>query len=465
MVSIDAEHTVTHVCCIGAGYVGGPTSAVMAHKCPNIQFTVVDTDAKRIHAWNSDRLPVYEPGLDSLVQMQRNRNLHFSTDIDEAICNAQIVMIAVNTPSMQGTHSKQGAQADLRQVEACARRVAQCARHNTIVVEKSTVPCGTGDIVARILREHARPHVEFSVLANPEFLSEGTAVRDLLHPDRVIIGGADADDRAQQALASVYAHWVPRDRIITMGRWSAELAKLASNAMLAQRVSSINSLSAVCEATGADVQQVARACGLDSRIGAEFLRASVGFGGSCFSKDVASLVWLSASLGLPDVAEYWDNVLKMNDSHMQRFTRRIVSAFDLGVRGIKIAVWGFAFKSGTGDARNTPAARICQMLLDQGAQLAIYDPMVPESQVREKLDAEKDGSYVVCADAVTAAVDAQAIVVLTPWPEFRSTNWHIVFDMMGRPARVFDGHNVLDRQMLEHIGFVVTTVGVRNGVV
>ncbi|KAJ2134401.1 hypothetical protein GGH17_002825, partial [Coemansia sp. RSA 788] len=305
----------------------------------------------------------------------------------------------------------------------------------------------------------------FSVLANPEFLSEGTAVRDLLHPDRVIIGGADADDRAQQALASVYAHWVPRDRIITMGRWSAELAKLASNAMLAQRVSSINSLSAVCEATGADVQQVARACGLDSRIGAEFLRASVGFGGSCFSKDVASLVWLSASLGLPDVAEYWDNVLKMNDSHMQRFTQRIVSAFDLGVRGIKIAVWGFAFKSGTGDARNTPAARICQMLLDQGAQLAIYDPMVPESQVREKLDAGKDGSYVVCADAVTAAVDAQAIVVLTPWPEFRSANWHIVFDMMGRPARVFDGHNVLDRQLLEHIGFVVTTVGVRNGVV
>ncbi|KAJ2310180.1 hypothetical protein IWW54_003330 [Coemansia sp. RSA 2705] len=373
MVSIDAETAVTHVCCIGAGYVGGPTSAVMASKCPTVQFTVVDIDARRIAAWNSNKLPVYEPGLDEIVRSQRGENLRFSTDINEGIRTADIVMIAVNTPPVQCERGL-GAAADLRRVEECALQIAKAAQRNTIVVEKSTVPCRTGELIADILGKHGSPGVKFSVLSNPEFLSEGTAVRDLLHPDRVIIGGLPGSENAQSALQSIYSQWIPSERIVTMGLWSAELTKLASNALLAQRVSSINSISAVCEAVGASVSEVAHGCGLDSRIGDKFLRASIGFGGSCFHKDIASLVWLSASLGLHDVAEYWDQVLKMNDSQMLRFVQRVVQGVDGGIAGVDIAILGFAYKGGTGDTRNTPAAFVCKQLLECGANLSIFDP-------------------------------------------------------------------------------------------
>ncbi|KAJ2353469.1 hypothetical protein GGF43_003493 [Coemansia sp. RSA 2618] len=469
MESIGDESRITHVCCIGAGYVGGPTSAVMALKCPDLQFTVVDTDAKRIQAWNSDHLPVYEPGLDEIVHAQRNTNLHFSTDVDSAIRNANIVMIAVNTPAIRPEETEGnaepglGAAADLRQVEACAQKIAQVANHDTIVVEKSTVPCRTGELIARILCEHGRPHVRFTVLSNPEFLSEGTAVRDLLHPDRVIIGGLEGSDAAQRALKSIYVRWIPNERIVTMGLWSAELTKLASNALLAQRISSINSISAVCEAVGASVTEVSRGCGLDSRIGGQFLRASVGFGGSCFHKDVSSLVWLSESLGLHDVAEYWDQVLRMNDSQMLRFVRRISRSFGAGMRGARIAVWGFAYKGGIGDTRNTPAARICQQLIDQGACLSIYDPKVPDQHICDKLtvcngSADTEG-FRICESMLDAVVAAQAVVILTAWPEFGSADWIRVHELMARPARVFDGHNIIERRTLEAIGFQVTSIG------
>ncbi|KAJ2157453.1 hypothetical protein GGF46_004490, partial [Coemansia sp. RSA 552] len=354
----------------------------MALKCPGIQFTVVDTDAKRISAWNSEELPVYEPGLGKIVRERRGINLHFSTAADAGIRDADIVMIAVNTPPVQQNGAGMGAAADLRSVEECARQIARVAQRHTIVVEKSTVPCRTGELLADILRQNARPGVTFDVLSNPEFLSEGTAIRDLLEPDRAIIGGLDGSQEAQSALASVYSQWVPAERIVTMGLWSAELAKLASNALLAQRVSSINSISAVCEAIGADVTEVAHGCGMDSRIGSQFLRASVGFGGSCFHKDIQSLVWLSESLGLHDVAEYWGHVLTINESQISRFAQRIVRSVNGGcLQGLRIAVLGFAYKGGTSDTRNTPAARICQYLLDKGADLSIYDPKVPRLHI------------------------------------------------------------------------------------
>ncbi|KAJ2847295.1 hypothetical protein IWW36_003925, partial [Coemansia brasiliensis] len=411
----------THVCCIGAGYVGGPTSAVMALKCPEIQFTVVDVDDTRIAAWNSDKLPVYEPGLDDIVYGQRGVNLHFSTDIDQAIVDADIIMIAVNTPPQQQPGcSRLGAATDLRSVEECARRIARVSQHsNPIVVEKSTVPCRTGELIANILRDNSHSHVNFTVLSNPEFLSEGTAIQDLLHPDRVIIGGYGNCSHAENALKAMYSHWVPKERILTMDLWSAELTKLASNALLAQRISSINSISAVCEAVGADISSVAQGCGLDSRIGSQFLRASVGFGGSCFHKDILSLIWLSSSLGLHDVAEYWNQVLLMNGSQMMRFVNNILQAFDGNMLGIRIAVLGFAYKADTADTRNTPAAFVCQQLLNKGANLSIYDPKVPGQHIREllQIDSSEQGEISrlsVCQSAYMAATSSHAVVVLTP---------------------------------------------------
>ncbi|KAJ2777669.1 hypothetical protein H4R18_005030 [Coemansia javaensis] len=457
--------SVRRVCCIGAGYVGGPTSAVMALKCPGIQFTVVDSDAGRIAAWNSAAaLPIYEPGLDEVVRSQRGRNLWFSTDIDAAVAAADIVLLAVNTP-LGPRGAGLGGATDLSAIEQCARTVARVARRPTIVVEKSTVPCGTGELIAGILRRDGRPGVGFSVLSNPEFLSEGTAVRDLLRPDRVIIGGLDGSEDAQRALASVYAHWVPQERIVTMGLWSAELAKLAANALLAQRVSSINSISAVCEAVGADIADVSRACGMDSRIGGRFLHASVGFGGSCFHKDIMGLVWLAESLGLHDVAEYWDQVLQMNSSQTARFVARIARAVGCDLdAGAEVAVLGFAYKAGTGDTRNTPAAPVCERLLAQGARLAIYDPKVPARQIRDALPAESHYHHRVriCSDAYEAVAGARAVVLLTPWPEFATLDWARVHGLMAQPAYVFDGHRALDAPALDRLGFRAVSVGVRT---
>ncbi|KAJ2081893.1 hypothetical protein H4R24_001989 [Coemansia sp. RSA 988] len=462
MVSRNRGAVVSNVCCIGAGYVGGPTSAVMALKCPKVQFTVVDIDSKRIAAWNSDNLPVYEAGLDDIVHARRGVNLIFSTDIDSAIFDADIIMIAINTPSMEKS-DKLGAAADLRGIEQCMRQIAQVAQHYKIIVERSTVPCRTGNLISNILQENAHPGVNFDVLSNPEFLSEGSAIRDLLYPDRVIIGGLDGTEGAQNVLSSIYSRWVPEERIVTMGLWSSELAKLASNAMLAQRVSSINSISAICEEVGADITEVSRGCGLDARIGSQFLHASVGFGGECFHKDILSLVWLSESLGLRDVAEYWDQVLKMNESQMSRFVRRIVNQVEGGLQGIRIAVLGFAFKTGTGDSRNTPATHICDQLLRQGANIFIYDPKVPTDQIRDKLAIEnRQSQFHVCHNAYEAIAGSQVIVILTAWNEFQAIDWAKAYLQMTQPAYIFDGHRLLDGPSLKRLGFHYTSVGTHN---
>ncbi|KAJ2524411.1 hypothetical protein GGI11_000840 [Coemansia sp. RSA 2049] len=486
------EKAATHVCCIGAGYVGGPTSAVMALKCSDIEFTVVDTDAKRIAAWNSSSLPVYEPGLDEIVRSVRGANLRFTTDIDAAIRAADIVMIAVNTPLAPsgaaadagdgGGCAPCGRPTDLSAVEQCVMRIAHAARGPTVVVEKSTVPCKTGDVVASILQRHGHAGAEFAVLANPEFLSEGTAVRDLLDPDRVIIGGQRGTERAQAALAAVYAHWVAPDRIVTMGLWSAELAKLASNAMLAQRISSINAISAVCEATGADVADVARGCAADSRIGDKYLRASVGFGGSCFQKDIASLVWLCHSLGLPEVAEYWHQVLRVNEYQKSRFAQRIVHVAGGSLAGRRVACLGFAYKAETGDARNTPAAAVCRTLLAHGAQLAIYDPKVPAQSIIEHLgdpclateqhakgnisSSSSSSSRVrVCKSAYQAMDGACVVAILAPWDEFRHIDWRRAASLLLDAPQpfVFDGQLVVDDVgELEGLGLQVHAVGRRH---
>ncbi|KAJ1769717.1 hypothetical protein IW140_005178 [Coemansia sp. RSA 1813] len=474
------QNVISHVCCIGAGYVGGPTSAVMALKCPGIQFTVVDTDAKRIAAWNSSSLPVYEPGLDDIVWERRGTNLHFSTEIESAIYKADIILIAVNTPPIyqnrehRTNNSPWAATAtDLSAVEECTMRIAHVARSSKIVVEKSTVPCKTGDIIASILQRHGCKDVGFDVLSNPEFLSEGTAIQDLLEPDRVIIGGQRGTERAQQALESIYAQWVCPDRIVTMGLWSAELVKLASNAMLAQRVSSINSISVLCEATGADVTDVARGCAMDSRIGDKFLRPSVGFGGSCFHKDIASLVWLCESLGLPEIGEYWQQVLKINEYQKTRFAQRILHVVG-DLAGKRVACLGFAYKGGTGDTRNTPAAVICRTLLAHGAHLAVYDPKVQETSIVEHLSDPCFEQQVampgysnirstnvggrddvcICKTAYEAMDGAHVVAILTAWDEFRHIDWQRASGLLATPQScIFDGQLVIKNiGELEQIG-------------
>ncbi|KAI7832090.1 UDP-glucose 6-dehydrogenase [Kickxella alabastrina] len=469
---------ITHICCIGAGYVGGPTSAIISQNCPSIKVTVVDTDAKRISAWNSPAaLPIYEPGLEAIIRNQLNINLFFSTDIDKAIAESQLIFIAVNTPPLEIIDTdcsgrRRGAGADLSAVMECAQRIARVSTSSKIIVEKSTVPCGTSHEVGDILQKYARSGVQFQVLSNPEFLSEGTAVRDLQHPDRVIIGSAlQTASEAQEHLKYIYKHWVPADRIITMSQWSAELTKLASNALLAQRVSSINSLSALCESLGADIKEVARGCGADSRIGGDFLRASLGFGGSCFHKDLSSLVWLCDSLRLTPVADYWHQVLLMNEFQTSRFAQRILST--INVRGARIACLGFAFKEGTGDARNTPATRVCRELLTAGARLSVYDPKVPADHILSMLTEEAVESTAansarvdvgyncvsVCSRALEAIEGAQAVVVLTAWPEFRCINWEQALQTMPALAHIFDGQAMLDHEYLQKLGFQVVSMG------
>ncbi|KAJ2675219.1 hypothetical protein GGI25_004059 [Coemansia spiralis] len=492
MVYINSKDksAVSHVCCIGAGYVGGPTSAVMAQKCPDIQFTVVDTDAKRIAAWKSSSLPVYEPGLDKIVESRRGVNLHFSADIDSAIYKADIVLIAVNTPTLAQPNNSisngLAAALDLTGIEECARRIAQVARHSKIVIEKSTVPCKTGDFISNILDRYGHPGVMFDVLSNPEFLSEGTAIQDLLEPDRVIIGGKRGTEHAQKALASIYAQWVSTDRIVTMDLWSAELAKLASNAILAQRVSSINAISALCEATGANISDVARGCSMDSRIGSQFLRPSIGFGGSCFHKDVASLVWLCESLGLYEVGKYWQQVLRINEYQKTRFVTRMAQVVDGGLLNKRIACLGFAYKGGTRDTRNTPAATICSALLEHGAQLSIYDPKVPGQSIIEHLKEPQNmpaetiaassiaspfspvfsahdtttSNVHICTSVYEAIANAHVVAVLTAWEEFQNIDWYRVSKLACNPAYVFDGQLVVkDPAALKGLGLHVIAIG------
>ena len=449
------------ICCIGAGYVGGPTMAMIALKAPGIEVRVVDMNAARIAAWNSATLPIYEPGLDEVVKQTRGKNLHFSTDVHGAIAAADIIFVAVNTPTKTyGVGA--GRAADLRFIESVARTIAEHANGPKIIVEKSTIPVRTAETIKDILAANTRGHT-FEVLSNPEFLAEGTAMADLQLPDRVLIGGerTPGGQVALQKLVEVYAHWVPRDRIITTNLWSSELSKLVANAFLAQRISSINSVSALCEATGADVDEVANAIGRDSRIGPKFLRASVGFGGSCFQKDILNLVYLCEHFGLPEVARYWESVVTMNDWQKHRFAAKIVRSLFNTVADKKIAVLGFAFKKDTNDTRESAAIAICRDLLGEQARVVVFDPKVPADEIRADVigKGRDEPRLTIAASAYEAAQGAHAIAIVTEWDEFKQLDYARIFAGMHQPAHVFDGRNILDLPKLREIGFRVSGVG------
>ncbi len=448
------------ICCIGAGYVGGPTMAMIAYKAHDIEVKVVDLNEERIAAWNSDTLPIYEPGLDEIVKERRGKNLIFSSDVHEGIRAADIIFVAVNTPTKTyGVGA--GRAADLRFIESVARTIAEVAKTPKIIVEKSTIPVKTAETIKQILAENS-DGVEFQVLSNPEFLAEGTAVEDLLAPDRVLIGGelTEGGQKAIETLASVYGRWVPDEQIIRTNLWSSELSKLVANAFLAQRISSINSISALCEATGANVDEVANAIGKDSRIGPKFLKASVGFGGSCFQKDILNLVYLCDHFGLPEVAAYWEGVVKMNDWQKHRFAAKIVGSLFNTVADKKIAVLGFAFKKDTNDTRESAAIAVCRDLLSEQAAVTVYDPKVPADEVRKDiLGDEANDRLSVVQSAYDASEGAHAIAILTEWDEFKGLDFEKIYGSMSKPAFIFDGRNILDHEKLARIGFRVSGIG------
>jgi UDPglucose 6-dehydrogenase len=450
------------ICCIGAGYVGGPTMAKIAQKCADIEVTVVDINADRIAAWQSDELPVYEPGLLEVVQEARGRNLFFSTEVDAVIEAADMIFISVNTPTKTYGIGA-GKAADLKYVEKCARQIARVSTTDKIIVEKSTLPVRTAESIKRIL-DAAGSTCKFQVLSNPEFLAEGTAMTDLENPDRVLIGGETTPEgqKAVQTLVDVYAHWVKPENIITTNLWSSELSKLTANAFLAQRISSINAISALCEATEADVDEVAYAIGRDSRIGPKFLKASVGFGGSCFQKDILNLVYLCNYFGLTEVANYWESVVAMNDYQKRRFSNRIVSTLFNTVSEKKIAIFGFAFKKDTNDTRESAAITVCQDLLVEGAELSIFDPKVSHQQICQDLGIDKSTTQVtVHRNPYEAADGAHAIALLTEWDVLREdqTDYARIFEKMEKPAFFFDGRNLTNLDTLRSIGFEAHGIG------
>jgi UDPglucose 6-dehydrogenase len=460
---------IKNICCIGAGYVGGPTMAIIAQKCPGIKVTVVDLNEQRIADWNDpnvDNIPIYEPGLSAIVAEARGRNLFFSTEVDKAIDEAEMIFISVNTPTKTYGVGK-GMAADLKYIELCARQIARVAKTDKIVVEKSTLPVRTASAIKSIL-DHTGNGVKFQILSNPEFLAEGTAVEDLLAPDRVLIGGDSNEDgqKAIQSLVDIYANWVPKEQILTTNVWSSELSKLTANAFLAQRVSSINAMSELCEKTGADVNEVAKAIGMDSRIGSKFLKSSVGFGGSCFQKDILNLVYISKSYGLNEVADYWEQVIIMNDHQKRRFAKNIVKTLYNTVSGKKIAFLGWAFKKDTNDTRESAAIYVTDDLLAEQANVVVFDPKVNENQIYYDLsyletrsEEENKKGLTVGIDPYEVCKDAHAIAILTEWDEFKTYDWQKIYDQMQKPAFVFDGRNLLNKKELEEIGFVYQAIG------
>ena len=448
------------VCCIGAGYVGGPTMAVIAQKCPHIEVTVVDINEQRIAEWNSDQLPIYEPGLDAVVQECRGKNLFFSSDVDKAILESDIIFLSVNTPTKTYGIGA-GRAADLRYVENCARQIAKVAQGDKIVVEKSTLPVRTAESIKQILTANSEGR-NFQILSNPEFLAEGTAIQDLESPNRVLIGG-DSTKEGQLAvdqLVSIYENWVPREKIIATNVWSSELSKLTANAFLAQRISSINAISALCEATGANVDEVAHAIGTDDRIGPKFLKASVGFGGSCFKKDILNLAYMCEHFGLQKVADYWNSVIEMNDYQKKRFSANVLSHLFNTVSHKKIALFGFAFKKDTNDTRESAAISIASDLLAESANVVIFDPKVSEAQIRKDLSVADDNEKVsVAKDPYQAAEEADAILVLTEWDMFKTLDFTKIYNNMRKPAFIYDGRNILDIEALRKIGFDAQSIG------
>ena len=444
------------ILCIGAGYVGGPTMAMIAAKCPPYKITVVDINPARIAAWNSDSLPIYEPGLDVLVQKTRGVNLFFSTAVEAGISDADIIFVSVNTPTKtfgQGA----GKAADLQFWEKTARQILAHSTTDKIVVEKSTLPVRTAEAMQRILNNTKNVH--FEVVSNPEFLAEGTAIADLENPDRVLIGSQETPTglAARKAIVDIYAHWVPRDRILESNVWSAELSKLTANAFLAQRISSINAISALCEKTQADVAEVAKAIGKDARIGAKFLQAGVGFGGSCFKKDILNLVYICHGYGLTEVAEYWESVIKINEWQENRFIRTMLENMFNTVAGKRIALFGFAFKADTGDTRESPALVIARGLLEERAQVVITDPKALDNARQDLHDVKEGLSFE--ADPYSAAEGAHAVALLTDWKLYQDLDYQRILRSMERPAFVFDGRNLLDHKKLFELGFNVLAIG------
>ena len=445
------------ILCIGAGYVGGPTMAMIAAKCPEYKVTVADINADRIARWNSDSLPIYEPGLEQLVAQSRGRNLFFTTDVEKGIRESKIIFVSVNTPT-KTFGSGAGKAADLQFWEKSARLIVECSTEDKIVVEKSTLPVRAAEAIHRILQSNTKG-LNFSVLSNPEFLAEGTAVADLENPDRVLIGSMTTPDghESMQRLVDIYAHWVPREKILTTNVWSSEMSKLVSNAMLAQRISSINSISALCEKTEADIQEVSRAVSMDSRIGSKFLRAGVGFGGSCFKKDILNLVYLCECYNLHEVAAYWEQVVLMNEYQERRFAERIVKNMFNTVSNKRIAVFGFAFKADTGDTRESPAIYISNLLVGEHASLAIYDPKAIENAKLDLANTEDRIEYF--EDPYEAVRGAHAIALITDWKEFTTYDYEKIFSLMEKPAFIFDGRNILDHERLYTLGFNVFPLG------
>ena len=461
--------SIKSICCIGAGYVGGPTMSVIAQKNPHIKVTVVDVNADRIAAWNSEdlsQLPIFEPGLDKVVDEARGRNLFFSTEVDKAIDAAEMIFISVNTPTKTYGAGK-GMAADLQYVELCARQIAKVSTSNKIVVEKSTLPVKTAEAIKDIL-DNTGNGIHFEILSNPEFLAEGTAIQDLEAPDRVLIGGepTKTGQEAIEALKNIYASWVPEDQIITTNLWSSELSKLTANAFLAQRVSSINALTELCEKTGANISEVANAIGTDSRIGPKFLKASVGFGGSCFQKDILNLVYICKSLGLNEAADYWEQVIIMNNHQRSRFADQIVKALYGTVADKKITFFGWAFKKDTNDTRESAAIYIADKLIDEHANIQVYDPKVSPLQMQSDLnylnsrsESENENYLSSENDPYKAVEGAHALAIITEWDEFKTYDWKKIYASMSKPAYIFDGRNLLNKQELETIGFSYKGIG------
>ncbi len=465
---------IKNICCIGAGYVGGPTMAVIALKCPDINVNVVDINKKRIDDWNSDdfnNLPVYEPGLSSIVKKTRGKNLFFSNNVKENITKSEIIFIAVNTPTK--TYGKgKGMAADLTYVENCARDIAKYSNSDKIVVEKSTLPVRTAESVKKILENNS--NYNFQVLSNPEFLAEGTAIDDLFKSDRVLIGGENSVDgnNAVNQLVDIYHRWIPKEKILTTNVWSSELSKLVSNAFLAQRISSINSISALCEKTGADVSEVAFAVGKDSRIGPKFLNSSVGFGGSCFQKDILNLVYIAKSYGLTEVAEYWSQVVKINDYQKLRFSNLILSNLYNTINNKKITFFGWAFKKDTNDTRESSAIYVADQLLNEGAKIVVYDPKVKPERIiaditmlneykgfdKDEID-EKVKRISFQKKYLDACNNSHAIAIMTEWDEFKAFDYSRIYQIMKKPSFIFDGRKILNKKELENIGFHAFEIG------
>ena len=446
-----------NILCIGAGYVGGPTMAMIAHKCPQYKVTVVDINPSRIAQWKSDALPIYEPGLDELVKGTIGKNLFFTTEIEKGIKESEIIFVSVNTPTkMFGAGA--GMAADLQYWEKTARQIREHAESHKIIVEKSTLPVKTALAMERILTSFNNG-IRFDVLSNPEFLAEGTAIKNLEDPDRVLIGSRETASglNARDELVEIYANWVPKERIITSNIWSSELSKLVANAFLAQRISSINSITALCEKTDADINEVARAVGMDSRIGNKFLNASIGFGGSCFKKDILNLVYLCQYYGLEEVADYWERVVGINDYQKERFILNMLGTMFNTLAGKKICIFGFAFKANTGDTRESPAIFISKRLLEERAKLVITDPKALKNAMTDLNGIDGEISYI--EDPYEASAGCDAIAVMTEWQIFADLDFEKIYRSMTKPAFIFDGRNILDHKRLFEIGFNVFPIG------